>query len=218
MPDPAQRLNQLLTEANSPPLDPDLAARFAAYLTLLKKWNARTNLTAIRDDEGILSRHFVESILCARHLPIGIVSLLDYGSGAGFPGIPIALIRNEIAVTLSESQNKKTAFLHEAARVLNLKITVHANRAETLARKFDCVTLRAVDQMERALPAAIELLHPAGTLAVFTTINGFDALKTATIGISWDASQTLKMNDEQILAVGRKSTEAVLELPKPVAI
>src|SRR5580693_7331883 len=131
---PADRLNQLLQESGQPPLAPEIAEKFAAYLTLLQKWNARTNLTAIRDEEGILSRHFLESILCAHKLPQHIVSLLDFGSGAGFPGIPIALIRPEISVTLAESQNKKAAFLREALRtlfsesVLNAK--VHASRAE----------------------------------------------------------------------------------------
>jgi len=173
------RLNQLLTAANSAPLDDATLAKFAAYLALLQKWNAKTNLTAIRDEEGILSRHFLESILAARALPPGIATLLDFGSGAGFPGLPIALLRPEIAVTLAESQNKKAAFLREAVRVLALPIMalptsalptmVHSARAETLTQKFDCVTLRAVDNMSAALPAAIRLLAPNGLLAILTT-------------------------------------------------
>jgi 16S rRNA (guanine527-N7)-methyltransferase len=149
------RLNQLLTESGSTPLTPDLEHKFAAYLTLLQKWNAKTNLTAIRDEESILTRHFLESILAARALPIGIATLLDFGSGAGFPGLPIALLRPEITVTLAESQNKKAAF--------------HSARAETLPDKFDCVTMRAVDNMAAALPAAIRLLAPNGLLAILTT-------------------------------------------------
>ena len=82
------------------------------------------NSTAIRDEEGILSRHFVESIACACALPAGIFTLLDFGSGAGFPGIPIALCRPEIAVILAESQGKKAAFLQEAVRVLGISAKV----------------------------------------------------------------------------------------------
>jgi len=126
------RLNQLLTQSGHPPLTPETAEKFSAYLTLLQKWNARTNLTAIRDEEGILSRHFLESILCAQALPKSVQTLLDFGSGAGFPGIPIALIRKDVTVTLAESQNKKAAFLREALRTLNLKARVHNGRAETL--------------------------------------------------------------------------------------
>jgi len=92
-----------------------LASEFGAYAALLIRWNARMNLTAVRDEEGILRRHFAESIVCARILPPGITTLLDFGSGAGFPGLPIALCRREIAVTLAESQGKKVAFLREAA-------------------------------------------------------------------------------------------------------
>src|SRR5579863_5227634 len=93
------KLNALLSRAGLDPLDRDLAGQFESYLALLMRWNARVNLTAIRDENGILSRHFVESIFCARALPAAIATLLDFGSGAGFPGIPIALCRSEISVT-----------------------------------------------------------------------------------------------------------------------
>ncbi len=84
-------LNHLLATAGLQPLDVTTAAKFDEYLALILRWNSRMNLTAIRAPEEILSRHFVESIACARLLPEGIGSLLDFGSGAGFPGIPIAL-------------------------------------------------------------------------------------------------------------------------------
>ncbi len=111
--------------------------QFTDYISLIIRWNARTNLTSIRDETGIIQRHFVESIACAQALPAGIQTLLDFGSGAGFPGIPIAICRPEIAVTLAESQNKKAAFLQEVTRVLECStwsnpIRVHAGRAETL--------------------------------------------------------------------------------------
>jgi len=118
----AARLNELLAAGDLGLLDDATAVRFADYCALLLRWNTRTNLTAVRDEEGILSRHFVESIACARALPPGITTLLDYGSGAGFPGLPIALCRPEIAVTLAESQNKKAAFLLEAVRMLGGKV------------------------------------------------------------------------------------------------
>jgi 16S rRNA (guanine527-N7)-methyltransferase len=152
------KLNALLTEVGHGPLDPSLITRFQDYLSLLLRWNARVNLTAIRDEDGILSRHFVESIACARALPAEIRTLLDFGSGAGFPGIPIALCRPEIAVTLAESQGRKAAFLQEAVRVLGISATVHAGRAEALTTPFDCVVLRAVDRMESAVQSAAQLV------------------------------------------------------------
>ena len=145
------RLNELLAESGLETLDAAQAKSFEDYLSLLLRWNERVNLTAIRDEEGILKRHFVESIACARALPAGISTVLDFGSGGGFPGIPIALCRPEIAVTLAESQGKKAAFLSEAVRVLGVDANVHSGRAETLGSQFDCVTLRAVDKMEKAV-------------------------------------------------------------------
>ena len=108
---------RLLTPYLTPP--PAILPRLSDYLDLLLKWNARTNLTAIRSPEEIVQRHFGESLFTALHIGEPD-TLLDLGSGAGFPGIPIALLRSEIQVTLAESQNKKASFLREAVRTLNL--------------------------------------------------------------------------------------------------
>jgi 16S rRNA (guanine527-N7)-methyltransferase len=202
----ADRLNQLLQESGHPPLPPETAEKFVSYLNLLQKWNARTNLTAIRDEEGILSRHFLESILCSHNLPENIVSLLDFGSGAGFPGIPIALMRPDLAVTLAESQNKKAAFLREAVRTLGLKTKVHSARAETLQTKFDCITLRAVDNMTQAIPAAIQLLAPSGWLAILTTTEDAPAIQaksSESANLQWCSPMPLPANTTRILLLGQ---------------
>src|SRR5580692_5764914 len=131
--------------------------QLSTYLDLLLKWNARTNLTAIRDPEEIVRRHFGEGLFAATHLDPDTTTLLDFGSGAGFPGLPIALLRPDIHVTLAESQNKKATFLRETIRTLSLpNAEVWAARVETLPanRQFRIVTLRAVDNMEAALSAA----------------------------------------------------------------
>ena len=204
----SDRLNQLLTESGHPLLAPETAEKFTAYLTLLQKWNARTNLTAIRDEEGILSRHFLESILCAHKLPKNLSSLLDFGSGAGFPGLPIALIRKEISVTLAESQNKKAAFLREAVRTLGLNTKVHSNRAETLHSTFDCVTLRAVDNMPQAIPAAIQRLAPQGWLAIMTTTEdapSIQAQASQSTHCTWSPLQPLPEGTNRTLLLGQRS-------------
>jgi 16S rRNA (guanine527-N7)-methyltransferase len=202
----AQRLNSILAEAGSPELDSDTGQKFVSYLDLLMRWNAKTNLTSIRDEESILRRHFAESILCAHKLPININSLLDLGSGAGFPGIPIALIREEIAVTLAESQNKKSAFLREALRVLGLTVKVHAGRAELLSETFDTVTLRAVDKMEQAIPAAIARTNPSGWLAILTTIDAASELQTSYAQIDWQPTQALPRGTGRVLLLGKKQS------------
>jgi len=152
----------------SPP--PDLLDQLSVYLDLLLKWNARTNLTSIRDPEEIVRRHFGESLFTAAHLP-ACGTLLDLGSGAGFPGIPIQLALPQLKVTLAESQNKKAAFLREAVRTLGLPAQVWADRAENLppGTCFDVVTLRAVDDPETALRVAESLICAAGVIAHLTS-------------------------------------------------
>jgi 16S rRNA (guanine527-N7)-methyltransferase len=200
------RLNAQLGAAGLEPVDDATAARFAAYLALLLRWNAKISLTAIRDEEEILARHFVESIACARALPKGITSLLDYGSGAGFPGIPIALCRPEIRVTLAESQSKKAAFLREVARVLGAGFQVYEGRAEALAGRFDCVTLRAVDRMPEAVKAAVALTHESGWLAVMTTGAELPGVRVATGDkFVWEKRIELPESEDRILALGRQA-------------
>jgi 16S rRNA (guanine527-N7)-methyltransferase len=149
------RIATILTPFISAP-PPGILPKLSNYLELLLKWNARTNLTAIRDPEEIVRRHFGESLFAGLHLAPETNTLLDFGSGAGFPGLPIAVLRPEIAVTLAESQNKKSTFLREAVRTLGLKVEIWADRVETMPQNlhFHTVTLRAVDNMVAALSAA----------------------------------------------------------------
>jgi 16S rRNA (guanine527-N7)-methyltransferase len=158
----------LLTPYLTPPTT--ILPQLSLYLDLLLKWNARTNLTAIRDPEEIVRRHFGESLFAATHLPPA-KTLLDFGSGAGFPGLPIQLLLPNLQVTLAESQNKKSTFLREVIRTLGLKTEVWAARVETMpeTRTFDIVTLRAVDDMATALASATPRIRPGGTLAVLTS-------------------------------------------------
>ncbi len=138
------------------PVPAESLPKLSLYLDLLLKWNARTNLTAIRDPEEIVRRHFGESLFAAQHIgPCD--TLLDLGSGAGFPGLPIALLHPEIQATLAESQNKPSSFLRQAVRTLNLQhVEIWPTRAESMppARQFHTVTMRAVDNMAAAIAAA----------------------------------------------------------------
>lgn len=200
------RLNSLLSEAGLSPISADLAYSFALYLSLLLRWNQRVNLSAIRDEDGILSRHFVESIVCAHALPSDIHTLLDFGSGAGFPGIPIALCRPEISVTLAESQSKKAAFLREAVRVLGIRTKIHSNRAEELHIKFDCVTLRAVDRMDAAVQAASQLVCSDGRLILMTTGRMLTAqMKFFGDKFSWNTTVLLPGSEDRLIAVGLRA-------------
>jgi len=165
-----------------------VCGQLSVYLDLLLKWNARTNLTAIRAPEKIVQRHFGESLFAASHLGI-CNTVLDFGSGAGFPGIPIQLLRPDLQVTLAESQGRKAAFLREVCRELSLPTEIFAARVETMPphRQFDVVTLRAVDRMESAYgEAALHVRHRIMALAtqstsIDTVLDGFVLLEQLAI-------------------------------------
>ena len=167
----SQQVSSAVESAGLAPISADIAEKLAVYGNLILKWNARTNLTAITDPAVLLQRHLVESVAAAQALPDGVRTLLDYGSGAGLPGIPIALYRGEIAVTLAESQSKKAAFLREAVRSVQLSATVFSDRVANLPaqKRFDLVILRAVDKMELAVPDAASRVGENGWLAIFAT-------------------------------------------------
>jgi 16S rRNA (guanine527-N7)-methyltransferase len=164
------RIAQLLKPYVGEQGNPALYGQLSLYLDLLLKWNAKTNLTAIRDPEEIVRRHFGESLFAGRHVA-PCRTLLDFGSGAGFPGLPIQLLHPEISVTLAESQNKKATFLREVVRSLGLTTEVWDKRVEDMpgSRRFDVVCMRAVDAMEIAVPAAEARVRAGGQLAILTT-------------------------------------------------
>ena len=154
----------------------ELANRLRIYLDLLLRWNARINLTAVREPEQIVTRHFGESLFAALTLRDAgafkssagsYPTLSDIGSGAGLPGIPIKLFAPEIDLTLIESQNKKATFLREVIRALELtEAEVFCGRAETWGQKSSVVTVRAVENFEGTLPVAAGLVSPSGTLCL----------------------------------------------------
>ncbi|GKU25823.1 16S rRNA (guanine(527)-N(7))-methyltransferase RsmG [Clostridium folliculivorans] len=133
----------------------DKYEKFMIYMSLLKEWNEKINLTAITEDDQIVKKHFVDSIK-AFNSPLfkSASSLIDVGTGAGFPGIPIAIIREELNVTLLDSLNKRVSFLNEVIQQLHLDNvkTIHSRaedgaRNKDLREKFDIATSRAVANM-----------------------------------------------------------------------
>ena len=143
-------------------VDDTAAERLDVYATLLVDWNTRMNLTAITDPVGVVLKHFVDSLTAAPLLPGGAFSLIDVGTGAGFPGVPLAILRGDIQLTLLDSLNKRLVFLEELCRAVGVKaVRVHA-RAEDGARdpalreQFDVACARAVAGM----PVLTELCLP----------------------------------------------------------
>jgi 16S rRNA (guanine527-N7)-methyltransferase len=204
------------------PSTPDrLYLSISTYVDLLLRWNSRINLTAIRDPEQIVTRHFGESLFAARHLFLvaandrrpttkdrprtnDVPRVADLGSGAGFPGIPIKLWAPDISLTLIESNHKKAAFLAEVTRALTLTdINIKNARAETLPQhSFDLVTLRAVERFDKALPVAAALLSPGGTLALLIGASQLAEAKSVLPVLSWSDPLPIPNSGSRILAVG----------------
>ena len=136
-------------------IDPAHADALLAYLGLLERWNRTYNLTAIRDAGEMVDKHLLDSLAMQAHLA-GVERLADLGTGAGLPGIPLAIVRPQLQVALVESNGKKARFLREAVRTLGLRnAQVVASRIEAFdpPRRFDAITARAL----AALPLILEL-------------------------------------------------------------
>ncbi len=121
----------------------DAGSRLYEHYLLLTQWNRVLNLTGIRDPRLIVVRHFAESLFLASKLPEGPLSVIDVGSGAGFPGVPLAAVRAECSVTLAESDHRKAAFLRESTRGW-ANVRVHFGPASEAPPEYDWAISRAV--------------------------------------------------------------------------
>ena len=141
--------------------------RLRAFVALLLRWNARINLTAERDEATIWQRHVLDSLQLSPLLPASAGPLVDLGSGAGFPGLMLALVSGR-ETHLVESDRRKCAFLIEAARVLELpRVVIHAARIDATALPPAAViTARALAPLANLLGYAHRILAPGG-VAIF---------------------------------------------------
>jgi 16S rRNA (guanine(527)-N(7))-methyltransferase RsmG len=282
----AELLDPFLGPADQRPNTQNLLQRISTYIDLLRRWNARVNLTAIRDEEQIVTRHFGESLFAARRLfpvnkngpgmphfwpilpEVGIstkasepateeefgapekesladnreraalqgrvdalkgkgalaptasedrrpntdarVTVVDIGSGAGFPGIPIKLWAPGIYLTLIESNHKKATFLREIARALTLTdINIQTARAESLGGSlFDVVTLRAVERFESVLPVAAALVAPAGRLALLIGQSQLSPTQSALPNLTWSSLDPIPNSNSRVLAIATRPVES----------
>ena len=198
-------------------LSPQRVAQFETYLGLLLKWNAKINLTAVREPGAIIRRHFIECIQCAQALPVPTQptpALLDFGSGAGLPGIPIAICRPEIRVTLGESQRKKASFLREVTRSLELNAEVFDGRIEEMPaeRRFSIVTLRAVDKMADASRSALARMTSQGWLTVFVTRATRSGIEAALPEIEWRQTVPSVRLDKGEILFGQRRQRGVFHV------
>lgn len=155
----------------------DTQQRLLDYIALIEKWNRTYNLTAIREPEKMVSHHLLDSLAVAPHLHAR--RLLDVGSGAGLPGIPLALANPDMHVTLLDSNHKKAAFLNQAVIELKLKNTeVCGERVESwqTQNKFDVIISRAFSDMGEFVRITRHLLAPGGVYAAMKGLHPYEEI------------------------------------------
>lgn len=145
-------------------LPPAAQEKLLAYAALLYKWNKTFSLTAMREEEKAVSHHLLDSLAILPFVAGG--NLLDVGSGGGMPGIPLAIARSELQVTLLDSNSKKTAFLRQAVIELGLSnVAVHCGRVEQYdpAIRFAAITSRAFAELADFVSLSRHLLADCGS-------------------------------------------------------
>ena len=167
-------------------LDRALAAPLLEYLALLLRWNRTYNLTAIRDPDEMVVRHLLDSLAMQPYVQPG--ALADLGTGPGLPGIPLAIARTDVQVTLVESNGKKARFLREAVRQLRLgNARVAESRAEAVDEPgaYAQITARAMDTLAGILEVGGHLLAPGGRLLAMKGVNPVEEI--AALPPGWTA-------------------------------
>jgi 16S rRNA (guanine(527)-N(7))-methyltransferase RsmG len=184
-------------------LDHGQIHRLWQHYEILLRWNAKINLTSIPPGEEMVIRHYCESLFFGAHIPgdPGAVSVADLGSGAGFPGAPMAILRPTWRVTLLESNQRKAVFLRESTRGLP-NITVLARRAESASTTFDWLVARGVDPKE--VLKNIPRLAPR--IGLMLGEDDFFAIRNLS-GIAWSEPVRLPWGDLRVCVYGRFHVE-----------
>lgn len=152
--------------------------KFLLYLEELKKWNKTYNLTSIKDEGEIIIKHFIDSLFYIYFIPEKPLKIADVGSGAGFPGIAIAIIREYMKISLIETSWKKCAFLKNIKKKLDLdNIEIIQSKAEEVNQKFDIVTIRALWRIKDIIKNCYHLLKEGGYFIVSKSIKLESELK-----------------------------------------
>ena len=168
------------------------------HYQLLLRWNRTLNLTSIRRMEEAVERHYCESLFLGTHLPQGRLRIADIGSGAGFPGFPVAVLRPDCSVTLIESHQRKAVFLREASRN-RPNIRVLATRAEDVKDQFDWAISRAVSYAD--LASFLKNLAPNVDL-----LTGGEAPPDG-IGFVWQPAMLVPWGGQRFLRTGHQEQD-----------
>lgn len=178
------------------------------YLGILVFWNHKFNLTSIEDPQEIVCRHFGESFFCAKFMPAEKSRLADVGSGAGFPGLALKIVRPDTEVFLIEQDTRKAAFLNEVARTLHLKsvkaLRTHYETLDPDFGEFDIVIARAIGNHKTLLKWASPRISPSGRVILLLGLE--DATKLMHLkDWDWSPPQPMPQSTKRVVLVGNKT-------------
>ncbi|HET9222237.1 MAG TPA: 16S rRNA (guanine(527)-N(7))-methyltransferase RsmG [Roseiflexaceae bacterium] len=204
-------------------LDHHQLAQFARYAAELRRWNQRINLTAISDERGIVMRHFLDSLRCALSWGSAPSCLVDVGAGAGFPGVPLKILRPELRLTLIESVEKKAAFLRHIAAELSLSdVDVVVGRAEMIGRdaeyreRYDVAVARAVAELRVLAEYCLPLCRVGGRFLAPKGAQSADELGDAQKAIELLGGRIASVEDVDVPGVERRALVVVEKIaPTP---
>lgn len=181
--------------------------QFDIYYKTLVEWNVKMNLTALTDLEDVYFKHFLDSIYLANSLPLKSQSLLDVGSGAGFPSIPLKIVFPSIDVTIIDALKKRIGFLEHLTNKMNIDVTLIHGRAEEFNKKhsFDIVTARAVANLNMLSELCVPFVKEKG---YFITLKGSNYEKE--LGMINNALSELKISIDDVYKYKILGVEHVL--------
>ena len=205
----------------------EMIIKFQKYLDLLMEWNQKINLTALKTEEEIIEKHFYDSLLMAEEIKFDDQSLLDVGTGAGFPGIPLKIVFEDLFVTLLEPTLKRVNFLDIVIKELGLKKIVTINkRAEDYVKDarsyYDLVTARAVSRLNMLLDLCMPLVKVDGLFLAMKGSKGEEEIQESINALKILNSEIIKIqktklvtdNDERMNIFIKKTDEISMKYPR----
>jgi len=180
---------------------------FETYYHNLIVWNERFNLTAITDRKEVMIKHFADSVRGERYFPQG-ASIVDVGSGAGFPAIPLKIVRPDLEITMLEALNKRVNFLSDTLAVLDIKGRALHLRAEEAAygpmrESFDVATARAVTNTKQLVQYLLPLVKVGGCAVLYKGADVADELKEAEIAVKTLGGMISRVDRVDFCSLGR---------------
>lgn len=202
-------------------LSEDLVERLATYYELLARWNRKINLTALDDPDAAIDRLLLEPVMAVRHFPPHPVRLMDIGSGGGSPAIPMTLAVQGTSLTMVEVKARKSAFLREAIRTLELRnSSVETTRYEELLTRpelheaFDLLSLRAVRVEARTFATLQAFIRPGGWMFLFGGPTGSQQDGSMVPPMSFKKTVPLVESLQSQLTILRKASGLDRDVPR----